>query len=420
MRWFMCTMSVYYGGNTGTRSASNVVVGPVLYNSKLYGTEVNLMHQTYFYGALLQQDYLIYPVDGAAITYHYQRIVGSPTDRDLSSSWGMELPNTTISGKYRFYTNVSGSIYGGFSIPCTFVINKSDGSQFVGNCIRGYSYSDRFATDKYKGLAWGNVIDESYVSFGGNSDDVSIYSIPSSYKDCVIDFGTAPQNIPLFIKEWIETNADVVIEEESDNILYSIKETTLRGVADAIRAKTGKTAIIPVPKMKDEIASIVTEPELYEETFVENGSYTPEGNYDGFSKVNVEVPVPDKYGGSFEIEGEESDGGIIVLQEKAIDPTTELQEVTPDSDYDGLGKVIVNAIPEEYIVPTGDLLINKNGSHDVTAYASVTVNVSDDYLGSSGAIDLQNIPSVYSIDNPSDDSATIVEYQNELYILIKE
>lgn len=64
------------------------------------------------------------------------------------------------------------------------------------------------------------------------------------------------------------------------------------------------------------------------------------------------------------------------LQEKSATPTTSVQTITPDSGYDGLSQVTVNAIPSNYIEPTGNKEITANGTGiDVAAYATVSVNV---------------------------------------------
>lgn len=66
-------------------------------------------------------------------------------------------------------------------------------------------------------------------------------------------------------------------------------------------------------------------------------------------------------------------------EEITVTPSKETQEITPTSaDY--LSKVTVNAIPSKYIVPSGTLSIDTNGTHDVTNKASVNVNVLTSYM----------------------------------------
>lgn len=64
-------------------------------------------------------------------------------------------------------------------------------------------------------------------------------------------------------------------------------------------------------------------------------------------------------------------------QSKTVTPTTSQQTVTPDTGYDALSQVTVNAIPSEYIIPTGNFAITQNGNNiNVAQYATVSVNVS--------------------------------------------
>lgn len=80
-------------------------------------------------------------------------------------------------------------------------------------------------------------------------------------------------------------------------------------------------------------------------------------------------------------------GGDHTLQTKTVTPTEQTQDVTADTaqGYTALKKVVVNPIPSEYIIPTGNLPITQNGNNiDVTNYASVSVNVSGG--GSGGTV----------------------------------
>ena len=104
--------------------------------------------------------------------------------------------------------------------------------------------------------------------------------------------------------------------------LYSIQDTTLTDIADAIRSKTGKTASMTPIEMPDEIASISGggSATLITKTITANGTYSAEDDdADGYSEVTVNVPTG--------------------------------------------------------ITPTGTLNITENDTYDVTNYASAIVNV---------------------------------------------
>lgn len=118
-------------------------------------------------------------------------------------------------------------------------------------------------------------------------------------------------------------------------------------------------------------------------TITENGTY----DVAQFATADVDVPVPDGYlkpdgtlvatqEGVYDVAQYASADFSVQKQQASIIPTQETQTITP-SEKAFFDKVVVEAIPSEYIVPDGVLAIDSNGEYDVTSYAQAVVNTPD-------------------------------------------
>ena len=112
-------------------------------------------------------------------------------------------------------------------------------------------------------------------------------------------------------------------------------------------------------KTKDKYCSedIDITPKLQTKTTTVNGKVTSDNGYVGLKEVTVNVQTAP------------------TLQSKTVTPTKSQQNIAADSGYDGLSGVTVDAIPDNYVIPTGTVNITTNGTHDVSGKASVVVAV---------------------------------------------
>lgn len=86
----------------------------------------------------------------------------------------------------------------------------------------------------------------------------------------------------------------------------------------------------------------------------ENGTYTAPDGVDGYSPVNVNVPIPDGY----------------VVPNGSVNIDT-----NGTHNVSGKAEVVVEVpIPEGFIQPSGTKEITENGTYDVTEYAEVNVD----------------------------------------------
>lgn len=193
--------------------------------------------------------------------------------------------------------------------------------------------------------------------FGGSSANYE-------YHNTIYEFDTLTNVIKKLDIELPEKMHGIAAATVNDKI-YLFGGQGSSGIKNFIQIFSPKTSVLITSKDGEALSTngkycvsdIAVQPALEIKTITSNGEALPSENYCGFEKVIVNVQTAPK------------------LQTKTVTPTKSQQSVSPDSGYDGLSGVTVNAIPDNYVIPTGTVNITTNGTHDVSGKASVNVNV---------------------------------------------
>lgn len=145
----------------------------------------------------------------------------------------------------------------------------------------------------------------------------------------------------------------------------SITRSKLDSLANTISTKSGAALPLTLDQMDAAVRSISGGVTVEPLSVAENGTYTaPSGT--AYSPVTVNVP-----------------SSTPSLQSKTATPTESQQTVSPDSGYDGLSSVTVEAIPSTY-VGSG---VTQRDSSDLTASgATVTVPAGHYFAQASKAV----------------------------------
>ena len=358
-------------------------------------------YRTTYYAPIAAIDKTVYLFGGS--TNGYQGIVVFNTETDVvdekTLSYAAEIYCSGASVGNKIYLFGGETLSRGTTINIYDVTNNTFSKSNVALPISASNIAACAINDKIY-LFGGHNKDTSTSIYGTFLDSINVFDVTNNTISTldvrlpvgIMDMGIAALGTKIYLFGGISANSEYYNTiYEFDTLTNTIKKLDIelpekmRGIAattvndkiylfggygptgynDFIQIFSPKTSVLITVKDGETLPTngkycvddIVVQPALETQIITSNGEFTPSENYCGFEKVTVNVETAP------------------TLQDKTVTPTKSQQNVTADSGYDGLSTVTVNAIPADYIIPSGSQNITTNGTYDIKEKASVVVAV---------------------------------------------
>lgn len=365
---------------TATRGATTISVTADDTNDKLTVTGSNTQAAGYITdtAAKTASTTITLTVSGATVTA--TETSGKKVSKSVASG-SATTPNRTLTLRPLISVDNTGKISLTGSVTDTFAPTVSAGyvsSGVVGTITATAEGTKQLTTQAGKTVTPTESSQTAVASGVYTTGTVTVGPIPSNYivpsgtKDITengtYDIGTFKNVNVAIVPDKLSLQEKTVTPTTSQQTIIAdagydaLSKVTISAIATQSKSTTPtKNTQNIVPDSGKFLSSVTVNP-IPNDYIIPTGETTISSNgvYDvkDFASANVYVEAPE-----------------IVLQDKTATPSTSVQVIQADENYDGLDTVTINPIPADYVKPTGSLEIIENGTYEVDSLASVVVNV---------------------------------------------
>lgn len=228
----------------------------------------------------------------------------------------------------------------------------------------------------YRGAT--SVIELDFTGFKFESNSYCQLTIKKKYNDDIVFQHNFDKSIKYYVTFKDEFTAGLYDDKYDYDIMYilneerypqcSISDIVIDEVVNDYKGDFDKSAV--------QITEVLSEGVEFTQTIKVTTSNAIVGGYNLQEKhiipsIDLQIISPDVgFDGLSSVTIEP-----VSLESKSVVPSKQVQTLNPSNEYIGFSQVTVEKIPEDYIIPEGNLDIRNNGNYDVSSNATVNVDV---------------------------------------------